>query len=48
MLERVIPPFVPEGPVVAVLGIPRTKNAVRALVYGDQYGKLSVVGGAEL
>jgi hypothetical protein len=48
VLERVIPPIVPEGPTVAVLGIPRTKTAVRALVYGDQYGKLSVVGAADL
>jgi hypothetical protein len=48
VLERVIPPVVPEGPTVAVLGIPRTKSAVRALVYGDQYGKLSVVRAADL
>ncbi|MGH2808186.1 MAG: hypothetical protein ACRDKT_13035 [Actinomycetota bacterium] len=42
-LVRVILPVVPEGPTVVVLSIPRVKNAVRAMILGDQYGRLSVV-----
>lgn len=41
VLERLIPPSVPEGPTTVLLSIPR--KATRLMIYGDRYGALSAI-----
>ena len=40
MLEKIVPPIVPEAPATAILSVP--DRAVPDLLYGDKYGSLSV------
>jgi hypothetical protein len=40
MLEKIVPPAVPEAPATAILSVP--DRAVPDLLYGDKYGSLSV------
>jgi hypothetical protein len=40
ILEKIVPPTVPEAPATAILSVP--ERAVPDLLYGDKYGSLSV------
>jgi hypothetical protein len=40
ILERTVPPVVPEAPATAIVAVPA--KDVSRLVYGDRYGALSV------
>ena len=43
MVERVIPPSVPEGPTTVLLSVP--VRGISDLLYGDRFGELSAVTG---